>query len=169
MSTQQNLIISEEGMRNIREAPDKWWNSLTWMEKAAIKSSLETLVRVGNGKMREYIDENFSELESPSEMAEEEQASPTRRIRNLDNIFDFRIGPNCNSDIPIEVDRHSLDHVAALLNPLFNPIADGIKGTALLGHGELARAHRAYLVGGQVWVRCQMKGRRGGHDFLKAD
>ncbi len=59
-------VFSEESMKSIREAPDRWWNELTYIEKSSIKSTIDLMGRVASGdlakKWGKYDPEVFKNL-----------------------------------------------------------------------------------------------------------
>ncbi len=44
-------VFSEEFLKFKAEAPDKWWNELTWIEKDSVKSIIELATIIGDGSL----------------------------------------------------------------------------------------------------------------------
>ena len=61
------MVFSQESMKEFKEAPDRWWASLTWMEKSAVKSAVEMMGRIATEKMEVQWDENPPEIDEQAE------------------------------------------------------------------------------------------------------
>ena len=61
------MVFSQESMKEFKEALDRWWASLTWMEKSAVQSAVEMIGRIESEKMEVQWDENPPEIDEQAE------------------------------------------------------------------------------------------------------
>ena len=57
------MVFSQESMKEFKEALDRWWASLTWMEKSAVQSAVEMIGRIESEKMEVQWGENPPEID----------------------------------------------------------------------------------------------------------
>ena len=57
------MVFSQASMKEFKEALDRWWASLTWMEKSAVQSAVEMIGRIESEKMEVQWGENPPEID----------------------------------------------------------------------------------------------------------